>query len=93
MTGVAGSANLAAGDEFLKKHEVLNLIDDILDEPPGTIKGEEVLKDLPSWDSLAVVSFIAAINQHLGFVLSAEKLQRATTVPDLLALLDGRIEA
>jgi acyl carrier protein len=77
----------------MKKSEFLCLIDDIIESPPGTVREDQRLEDLEGWDSLAVVSFIAAINQSLGVTLSAEKLQRCKTVPDLLHLVGGRVEA
>jgi acyl carrier protein len=77
----------------MTKSDFLSLIDEIVEAPAGTIRGTETLADVEGWDSLAIVSFIAAINQSLGVTLSAEKLQKCRTVPELLRLLDGRVEA
>jgi acyl carrier protein len=76
----------------MKKSEFLALIDDILEEPAGTVRPDQVLKDLPAWDSLAMVSFIAVVNGQFGLTLQAEKLTKAESVEDLLALVGKHIE-
>ena len=77
---------MAAGT--VTRAEFLATIDDILDLPPGTVKGDENLKELPAtWDSLAIVSYIAAVNGLFGVVLSGEKVKATKTVPELVALV------
>jgi acyl carrier protein len=79
-------AVMSAGS--VTKAEFYATIDDILDLPPGTIRGNEVLKELPvMWDSLAIVSYIAACNGLFGIVLSGDKVKAGKSVADLLALV------
>ncbi len=67
-------------------------IDDILDLPPGTVKGDENLKELPAtWDSLAIVSYIAAVNGLFGLVLSGEKVKATKSVAELMALVSPHV--
>lgn len=77
----------------MTKAEFLNIIDDILELPAGTVQGEESLKSLENWDSLAVVSFIASVHALLGVTLEAKKLKACASVPELLALVSDKIEA
>lgn len=76
----------------MKKSEFLALIDDILEEPAGTVRPEQALDELPAWDSLAMVSFIAVVNGQFELTLQAERLKNAKTVDDLVALVGKHIE-
>ncbi|MCM3878433.1 MAG: acyl carrier protein [Thermoanaerobaculia bacterium] len=76
----------------MKKSEFLALIDDILEEPAGTVRSDQILEEFPAWDSLAMVSFIAVVNGQFGQTLQAEKLTNAKSVEDLLALVGKHIE-
>jgi acyl carrier protein len=71
----------------MKQRDFLKHIDEVLDVPSGTVRGDEALSEIEGWDSLAVVGFIAVVNQHLGVTLSAKSVQQATTMPALLALI------
>jgi acyl carrier protein len=71
----------------MKRSEFLNLLDELVEAKPGTIHGDEELRSVEGWDSLAVVGFIALVDQHFGVQLSASKLQNCRTVSDLVQLL------
>lgn len=68
-------------------------LDDILDLPTGTITGTEELKSLPTWDSLAVVSYIATVNGLFGLVLKGEQVKATKSVGDLVGLCGAHVEA
>ena len=72
------------------KTEFYETLDDILDLPVGTITGQEMLSQL-TWDSLAVVSYIAACNGLFGVVLAGEKVKATKSVADLMALVAAHI--
>lgn len=79
---------------MMQKTAFLKHVDEILDLPPGTIKGSEALDEIEAWDSLAVVGFIAVVNQHFGVTLVAKDIQGAKTLPELLALVPpGHLES
>jgi acyl carrier protein len=73
------------------KTEFYETIDEILEVSPGTIKGDEHLKDLESWDSLAVVSFIAMMHAALHNTIPAAKVKASRSVQDLFALVSDKI--
>ena len=75
----------------MTKQDFYKLIDKILEVDPGTTKGDEALADIPAWDSLAVVGFIACIDSEVGIVVPARQLIAAKTVDDLRALLGDKI--
>jgi acyl carrier protein len=59
----------------------------MLELTPGTLTGGEVLAELEMWDSLAVISFIALVDERFGVVIEGERLARAVSVEDLITLV------
>jgi acyl carrier protein len=70
----------------MQSTEFYLLLDEILELNPGTLKGDERLKDIGTWDSLAVISFVALVDEHFGIVIESERLAQAQSVADLYAL-------
>lgn len=73
--------------------DFLLALDEMLELDPGTLAGTEALEDLENWDSLAVISFIALVDEKLGLVVEGEKLVKAKTVADLLTLAGVAVSA
>jgi acyl carrier protein len=73
------------------KSEFLLLLDNVIEAQPGTLTGTELLQDVEGWDSLAVLGFIALVDEHFGMPLSAESIISCKAVNDLLSLLDTNI--
>jgi acyl carrier protein len=74
------------------KSEFYATLDDILELPIGTVKGNELLKELPNWDSLAVVSYIATCNGLFGVVLKGDRVKETTSVQELVALVGDHVK-
>lgn len=70
----------------MDRKEFLLALDEMLELDPGTLTGAEELESIDAWDSLAVISFIALVDERLGHVVEGEKLVKAKTVDDLLGL-------
>ena len=66
-------------------------IDKILELPDGTITGSESLSSLSAWDSLAVLSFIAMVDEKFKMQLAARDISQCNTVGELAALLGPKI--
>lgn len=66
-------------------------MDELLENEPGTLNGAEALASIPRWDSLAVIGFIALLDQHFGANFPATKIMDCKTVDDLARLLEGRV--
>lgn len=75
----------------MKRNEFLLLLDEALELEPGTVKWSETLDSLESWDSLAVISFMALVDEHFGISLQPRQIAACTTVADLTGLLGDRI--
>ena len=75
----------------MQKTEFYSELESMLEMEPGTIKGDELLVNLPGWDSVAVLSFIALADSKLGESVPAAALVRTQTVADLIGLFPGKI--
>lgn len=75
----------------MTKQEFLRELEDMLEADMESIKGDETLADLGCWDSLAVMTYIAMVDEKFGVTISASKLADAKNVDDLIALLGDKI--
>lgn len=75
----------------MTKQEFLRELEEVLEADVDSIKGDETLADLGSWDSLAVMAFIAMVDEKCGVTLAASKLADAKNVDDLIALVGDNI--
>ena len=75
----------------MTKNEFLNMLEEIVEADPDTVASEQSLDDLEGWDSLAIVSFIAMVDNNFGLILSPSKIEKCETVTDLILLLDNKI--
>ena len=76
----------------MTKLEFYAAIADMLECEASEVTGASVLKDLPNWDSLAVLSFVAMVDSQLGTTVKGTDLVKCLTVNDLAALLPGKLE-
>jgi acyl carrier protein len=77
----------------MDKAQFLAKLGEILELPPGSLTGAEHLSDLDGWDSLAVLGFIALVDEHCGITVAPKRIQDCKTVDDLLALTTGAVSA
>ena len=71
----------------MTRSEFHRLLETEIGLPPGTLKSDELLKDIPKWDSLAVLSFIALVDTQFRIQLSVEDIMASKTIADLERLL------
>lgn len=77
----------------MEKSAFLRSLDEMLELEPGTLTGSEVLATLEMWDSLAIISFIALVDEQYGIVVEGERLAQAKTVDDLIGLVTEKVAA
>jgi len=70
----------------MNRNEFLAEFQAIVELPPGSLNGGELLSDLEQWDSLAMMSFIALVGEKCGVALSPRQFLNCQTVDELLAL-------
>ncbi|MGB8579194.1 MAG: hypothetical protein WCD47_00095 [Candidatus Sulfotelmatobacter sp.] len=70
----------------LNRNEFLLQMDEILDLPAGTLRGDEKLEELTNWDSTSLITFIAMAESNNGANISPGQIVTCSTVADLLQL-------
>ena len=70
----------------LNRNEFLLQMDEILDLPAGTLRGDEKLEELTNWDSTSLITFIAMAESNNGVSISPGEIVTCSTVADLLQL-------
>lgn len=68
--------------------EKLALIEDCMDLDGGTLKLEDSLSEYEEWDSVAVLSIIAMVDENFHKSVSGDVLKEAKTVSDIIALME-----
>ena len=68
------------------RNEFLLQMDEILDLPAGTLRGDEKLEELTNWDSTSLITFIAMAESTNGVSISPGEIVTCSTVADLLQL-------
>lgn len=71
----------------MDKADFLEMMEDILGVPEGSLSGEEAFADLKGWDSLAVLGVVAMARENPGVSLRPEQVKGLATLADLYALL------
>ena len=77
----------------MNKNEFISLLEEASEADENSLSEETLLEELEVWDSLAIVSFIALVDEHLEVTLSPDKLANAKSVQDLIAMVGGKITA
>ena len=67
--------------EFISKFE------EIVEAETGEISGKTLLADVEGWDSLAVMGFIAMVDEEFGLSLEPKALKSCNSVQDLVRLV------
>ena len=75
----------------MENNEFLLLLDELLELEPGTVKGSETLDSFDGWNSLAVISLMALVDEHFGISLQPRQIAACSTIADLVGLLGDRI--
>jgi acyl carrier protein len=65
----------------------LAMLEEVLHLGPGTLTSDKALREIPEWDSLAVLEFMAFADEKYGVVLSPDRFRECHTVADILGLL------
>ena len=71
----------------MTRDEVLRSLEELLEQPTNTLGGREKLDGLERWNSLAMIGFIALVDEHFGLTLSPRQFVNCSSVDDLLKLV------
>ena len=71
----------------MDRQTFLQHLDELLDLPLGTLKGPERIESLENWNSMAVVGYIAMVDEHFNYSISPRQFANCSTVNDLLGMI------
>lgn len=71
----------------MTRENVLQEIADMLDMEPGDLQEDAVLDELETWDSVAILSVIAFMNEKYNKVYHASDIKKIKTVGELADMM------
>jgi acyl carrier protein len=71
----------------MNRHDALVMFNDLVEASPGTIGEEVALRDVPGWDSLAIVGFLAKADELFEIRVPPARAIGCATVGQLIDLL------
>ena len=89
-TGWGTQAAIRSGDSMTKL-QFLSKLETLLEADLGSIREADPLSTFDRWDSLTMMGFIAMVDEELGVTVPATKLVAATSVNDLVSLVQDRL--
>ncbi|MES2203906.1 MAG: acyl carrier protein [Pseudomonadota bacterium] len=69
--------------DFIAEMELLMELDE------GTLHGDTILSNLSAWDSLAVIGYIAVVDEAFQRSVATKDIANAETLTDLFMLAHG----
>lgn len=66
----------------------LALIEEALDVEEGSLTAETPLDDVEEWDSIAMLSLIAMLDDEFGKTITGKELRALKSVADILAYME-----
>jgi len=76
----------------MKRSEVIPELENVLGLEAGTIKEEANIVDVPQWDSMAILSFIAFVEDQFDLVLEGDQVAEVKTFKELFDLIGDKFE-
>lgn len=73
----------------IDESEFIRRLEEMLELKAGSLSTGNQLREISSWDSLAVMSFIALLDGTYGISVPASRIPSCRTVGDLLILARG----
>lgn len=72
----------------MTEQEKIALMEEIMDLDEGTLTLDSVLDEIDEWDSVAILSFIAAMDEHFDKVIKGSEIKSFVTVKDAIAVME-----
>ena len=68
-------------------NEALKWIAELFEEPPENVTPETQRDDIAAWDSLGVLTLMAALDEKFDIVLTEQEIRGMKKVDDILEIL------
>jgi acyl carrier protein len=72
----------------MDKEQFIPQLEMVLEIEPGTLRGDQKVRDLEHWDSLKLLEILALADEQLHAEIDANKLAECVTIDEMLKLLD-----
>lgn len=72
----------------MNETEALDWIAEVFEEPPGRLRADMPSSEIAGWDSLGMLSLIAALDEKFNIQLDETEIYGIKGVRDVLALLE-----
>ncbi len=69
------------------------LIAEALEREEGTVKGEDIFRDYPEWDSLAHLTFISLIDEEYNLIIPREEFRKMQTLAEVYNYISNNSQA
>lgn len=67
--------------------DVLKMLTDAFEAPPGSIALDTQRDEVAGWDSMGALALMAELDERFGITLTADESKKLRSVADVLALL------
>lgn len=67
----------------------IELLEEMMDLDAGTLTPETQLSEIEEWDSIALISFIALVDDEFDKVIKGSTIKAQKTVADLMSLMEA----
>jgi len=72
------------------RDRILTTAAEIFHCPEQAVAQASALEDLPGWESIAHLNFILALEQEFGCTFTDLEVERLTSVPAIIDVIDGK---
>lgn len=73
----------------MTEKEKIAMLEEMMELEQGTLTPQTVLADLDEWDSIAVISFIALIDEEFDKIIKGNQIKSFQTVADILVEMEN----
>ena len=74
---------------MMTNEKKIEMLEERMELDAGTLTPETVLSDLEEWDSIAIISFIALMDDEFDKIIKGAVVKEQKTVGDLMALMEA----
>ena len=71
----------------MTQNDALHWIAELFEESPDNIRSDTPRDGVPTWDSLGVLTLMAALSERFDITVETDELDGMKTVDDILAVL------
>ena len=72
----------------MTEEEKIALLEEMIELEKGTLTPKTKLTDLEEWDSIAILAFIAMIDEEFDKIIKGSQIKKFKTVADALSVME-----